>query len=44
MILYVWLLFRVSLLAKFHVEMYRSRVFPFVVEEECMLYISWSVV
>ena len=33
MILDVWLLVRVCLLARFRVEMYPSRVFPFVVEE-----------
>ena len=35
MILDVWLLVRVCLLARFHVEMYPSRVFPFVDEEGC---------
>jgi len=35
MILDVWLLVRVCLLARLHVEMYPSRIFPFVVEEGC---------
>ena len=35
MILNIWLLVRVCLLARFHVEMYPSRVFLFVVEEGC---------
>ena len=35
MILDVWLLVRVSLLARFHVEMHPSRVLPFVAEEGC---------
>jgi len=36
MILDVWLLVRVCLLARSHVEMYPSRAFPFVVEEGCI--------
>ena len=35
MILDVWILVRVCLLARSHVEMYPSRVFPFAVQEGC---------